>query len=64
MARQNHGPEIPVSPALALARKFVRGQLPLRGAYPCYELMSLAEFDEEVSALDIGWSIGTEGTQA
>ena len=60
VARQNHGPEIPVSPALILARKLIRGALPLRGAYPCVDLISVQDFREEVSSLDIAWRTETE----
>ncbi len=60
-ARLNHGPEIPCSPALILARKLVRADLPLRGAYPCLGLISVAEFDHEVRELDIEWSLVNTG---
>lgn len=56
-ARQNHGPEIPCSPALILARKLVAGEISVRGAYPCLGMFTMAEFDAEVSALDIHWNI-------
>ncbi len=55
-AYNNHGPEIPPSPALVLARKLVRGQLSIRGAVPCLGLMSLAEFADEVSGFEISWA--------
>ncbi len=55
VAERNHGPEIPVSPALVLARKISREQLSLTGAYPCFGLISLKEFSEEVHHLDIRW---------
>ncbi len=57
VARQNHGPEIPCVPALVLARKLVAGTVSVRGAYPCLNLITLHEFDEEVSDLDIRWRI-------
>ena len=56
-AGQNHGPEIPCSPALVLARKFARGETPEAGARACIGLMSLSDFDEEVSDLDISWEL-------
>ena len=56
-ATDNHGPEIPCSPALVLARKLVRNELPLRGAYPCLGMMSLVEFDHEVRDLNISWQV-------
>jgi hypothetical protein len=55
-ARQNHGPEIPCSPALILARKLVADEISLRGAHPCLGMFTLSEFDKEVAGLDISWS--------
>jgi hypothetical protein len=57
IARQNHGPEIPCSPALILARKLAADQISKRGAFPCLGMFSLAEFDKETESLDIEWSI-------
>lgn len=56
-ADQNHGPEVPCTPALILARKLAAGKLPIRGAMPCWNLFTLDEFDREVSGLDLRWSI-------
>jgi len=56
-ARQNHGPEIPCTPALILARKLVADKISIRGAYPCLGMFTMDEFDAEVSALDIHWNI-------
>lgn len=56
-ARDNHGPEIPCTPALVLAKKLVRDRIEVRGAMPCLGLMSLAEFDVEVSSLSIEWCV-------
>ena len=55
VAQQNHGPEIPCVPALILARKLAAGAISTRGAYPCLGMITLPEFDEEVSDLDIRW---------
>jgi hypothetical protein len=55
VAQQNHGPEIPCVPALILARKLAAGTISARGAYPCLGMITLPEFDEEVSDLDIRW---------
>jgi saccharopine dehydrogenase-like NADP-dependent oxidoreductase len=57
VARQNHGPEIPCSPALILARKLVADEISLRGARPCLGMISLADFAAEVSGLDIHWGL-------
>ncbi|NOR36671.1 MAG: saccharopine dehydrogenase [Woeseiaceae bacterium] len=55
VAHQNHGPEIPCVPALILARKLAAGRFSTTGAYPCLGMISLPEFDEEISDLDIHW---------
>jgi hypothetical protein len=55
VAQQNHGPEIPCVPALILARKLAAGRLTTTGAYPCLGMITLPEFDEEISDLDIHW---------
>jgi hypothetical protein len=59
-ARRNHGPEIPCTPALIIARKLAADQLSLRGAYPCLGMITLSEFDTEVSDLAIGWTTDEE----
>ena len=56
-ARDNHGPEIPCVPALIIARKLVAGDISKRGAFPCLGMITLAEFDVEVSDLNIEWQI-------
>lgn len=57
IARQNHGPEIPCSPALVMVRKLIRNEISRRGAYACLGLFSLSEFTDEVENFDISWSI-------
>lgn len=56
-ARDNHGPEIPCSPALVLARKLIGGDLSVRGAMPCMGLMTLSDFADEVSDFNITWEV-------
>ncbi len=56
-ARQNHGPEIPCSPALILARKLAADEISTRGAFPCLGMFSLSDFEIEVSGFDIDWSV-------
>lgn len=59
-ARQNHGPEIPCAPALILARRLAAEQVAHRGATPCLGMITLADFDTEVSDLDIEWTVEEE----
>lgn len=54
-AAAGHGPQIPATPAVVLARKLADGGLPMRGAMPCMGLFTL---DEALAALD-GLAVGT-----
>jgi short subunit dehydrogenase-like uncharacterized protein len=56
VARQNHGPEIPCSPALILARKLAADRISTRGALPCLGMFSLPELKNELADFDIQWS--------
>jgi len=56
-ARQNHGPEIPCTPALILARKLARGEISARGAFPCLGMFSMSDFKKELAGFDIDWCI-------
>ena len=57
VARQAHGPEIPVIPACVVAKKLARGALDVRGAKPCVDLMTFQEFERAVAHLDIEWAV-------
>ncbi len=56
-AQQNHGPEIPCTPALILARKLASGRLANRGAAPCLGMITMSEFDDELREFDIEWHV-------
>lgn len=56
-ANQNHGPQIPCVPAIALVKKLVDGKITLRGARPCVGLIDLDDFDRETVDFDIEWHI-------
>jgi saccharopine dehydrogenase-like NADP-dependent oxidoreductase len=53
IARRGHGPYIPTTPAVILARKLARGETIERGARACLGLITLAEIERELSDLDI-----------
>lgn len=57
VAQNNHGPEIPCIPALILARKLASDQIAESGARACVGMITLSEFDAEVSDLSIRWKI-------
>lgn len=57
VARQNHGPEIPCTPALILARKLAAGAIDVRGALPCLGLFSMSDFRNELSGFDVRWDV-------
>jgi len=56
VARQNHGPEIPCSPALIIARKLAADRMPIRGAYPCVNMFSMSDLAKELSSFDVQWT--------
>lgn len=57
LANNDHGPNIPCFPAIALSRKLVRGDMTVRGAQPCVGLLSVEEIlsvgaDLEIETLE------------
>lgn len=54
-AEAGQGPEVPCMAAILLARKLARGELTVRGAFPCMGLLTLEEFEDEFAR----WRIGT-----
>ena len=55
VAQQNHGPEIPCSPALILARHLLDEKIDRRGAFACLGLFSLSDLDKELADFDVHW---------
>ena len=53
IARRNHGPYIPCAAAIALAAKMAAGARLPAGAMPCMGLLTVEEFLEPLSELDI-----------
>ncbi len=53
IADRGHGPYIPVTPAVIIAKRLVAGELLTRGALPCVGLITLEQFDREVADLAI-----------
>lgn len=58
LAGNDHGPQIPSFPAIALARKLLRGEVRARGAMPCIGLLTV----EEILAVGHGLDLRTEVT--
>lgn len=56
-AENNHGPEIPCTPAIILARKLARGEIKTGGATPCLGLISLDDFDQEIESFEVSWEL-------
>mgnify|MGYP003666596536 CR=1 FL=1 len=56
VARQNHGPEVPCTPALILARKLAADRITARGALPCLGMFSMSDFECELSDFDVRWN--------
>lgn len=53
IADRSHGPNIPVTPAVIIAKRLATGDLATRGAIPCVGLITLDQFDREVADLAI-----------
>lgn len=53
VASQGHGPVIPATPSVIIARKLLEGRLQVRGAMPAVGLITLEEFRAAVSDLAI-----------
>jgi Saccharopine dehydrogenase NADP binding domain len=53
VARENHGPNIPCAPSIALASKLAAGDALPPGAYPCMGLLSVEELLEPLKGLTI-----------
>ncbi len=53
VARRGHGPFIPATPSVILAKRLLAGTLSIRGAMPCLGLFALADVMAEIADLDI-----------
>ncbi len=53
IAKRGHGPYIPATPSVILAKRLLAGTLMARGAMPCLGLFTLEDFLAEVADLDI-----------
>jgi saccharopine dehydrogenase-like NADP-dependent oxidoreductase len=53
VARNGHGAYIPCIPAILLARRWSRNQIPQRGAQPCVDLIDLDSYLDALAGLDI-----------
>ncbi len=53
VAGSGHGPHVPATPSVLLAKQLISGELQTRGAMPCVGLFTLADFLAEIADLDI-----------
>lgn len=53
LAFNHHGPHIPCGAAIALTRKLARGETTIHGAMPCVGLLTLEEYLDALTELDI-----------
>jgi hypothetical protein len=56
LAGNDHGPHVPCFPAIALARKLLRGEIRARGATACVGLLTV----DEILAVGRGLDLRTE----
>jgi hypothetical protein len=61
LASNNHGPYVPCFPAIALARKLLRGEIATRGAVPCMGLLTVEEILAVGSGLDLTTAVQAAG---
>ena len=57
LALDNHGPEIPCTPAMVLVKKLLRGEVFVRGALPCIDMFTEEEFMRELEGYSISTSV-------
>lgn len=57
LALDNHGPEIPCTPAVLLVRKMLRDKILVRGARPCLQMFTEAEFLRELDGFSVSTSL-------
>ena len=57
LALDNHGPEIPCTPAVVLVRKLLRDEVFVRGALPCLEMFTEDEFMQELQGFSISTAV-------
>jgi hypothetical protein len=60
IAGSGHGPQVPATAAVVLARKIASGQLAARGATPCLDLITLDEYLAGLAGHDIRIQIQRE----
>jgi len=53
LAARDHGPNVPCFPAIALARRLLRGEVEVRGAMPCMGLLTVDEILAGGSGLEL-----------
>lgn len=59
VAADNHGPEIPCTPAIVIVRKLLDGEIAEHGARPCVGLFTLGDLLRELEGFSITATIGT-----
>ena len=53
VAGQNHGPEIPCTPAIVITKQLLEGRRTEPGAIPCLGLFTVEEFMQELAGFDV-----------
>jgi saccharopine dehydrogenase-like NADP-dependent oxidoreductase len=56
LAGDNHGPNIPCLPVIALVRKLLKNEITVTGAMPCMGLLTVGEILMAIPKLNLSWT--------
>ncbi len=56
-ALSGDGPYIPCMPAILMTKKLINDEIDMRGAYPCVGFITLDEYLDALTQLDISWQV-------
>jgi hypothetical protein len=57
-ARSGDGPYIPCMPIILITKAIVKGDIMKIGAYPCVDFVTLGEYLDALTKMDITWEVG------
>jgi hypothetical protein len=57
-ARSGDGPYIPCMPVILITKAIIKGDINKIGAYPCVDFVTLGEYLDALTKMDITWEVG------